>query len=53
MERDLGLEQADKAVELGATVLMPADDSSFGRMGILQGPQGEAFGVIDPTTTAG
>ncbi|MGX1776269.1 VOC family protein [Nocardia brasiliensis] len=41
-----------KATELGATVLMGPDDSQFGRMSVLQGPQGEAFGVIDPTTTA-
>ena len=42
-----------KATELGATVMMGPDDSPFGRMGVLQGPQGEAFGVIDPSTTVG
>ncbi|WP_406281464.1 VOC family protein [Nocardia sp. NBC_00881] len=42
-----------KAGELGATVMMGPDDSPFGRMGVVQGPQGEVFGVIDPTTTVG
>ncbi|MEW1741075.1 VOC family protein [Nocardia beijingensis] len=42
-----------KARELGATVMTGPDDSPFGRMGIVQGPQGEVFGVIDPTTTVG
>jgi predicted enzyme related to lactoylglutathione lyase len=31
---------------MGATVMMPAIDSPFGRMAVLAGPQGEAFGVI-------
>lgn len=43
----------DAAAELGATVLMGADDSPFGRMGVVQAPQGEVFGVIDPTRTVG
>ncbi|MFC4372815.1 VOC family protein [Nocardia halotolerans] len=37
-----------KATGLGATVIMGPDDSPFGRMGILQAPQGEVLGVIDP-----
>ncbi|MFJ3956368.1 VOC family protein [Arthrobacter sp. NPDC090010] len=42
-----------KAVELGATVLMPPMDSPFGRMSVIQGPQGEAFGLITlPTEQA-
>ena len=40
-----------KAVELGASVMMGPDDSAFGRMTVLTGPQGEVFGLIDPTTT--
>ncbi|WP_285728007.1 VOC family protein [Psychromicrobium xiongbiense] len=35
-----------KAVELGATALMPASDSPFGRMTIVRAPHGEAFGLI-------
>ncbi|WP_378733470.1 VOC family protein [Nocardia brasiliensis] len=42
-----------RAAQLGATVLMDPHDSAFGRMGVLQGPQGEAFGVIDVNTTVG
>ncbi|MFE3544708.1 VOC family protein [Nocardia sp. NPDC059177] len=42
-----------KATGLGAAVIMGPDDSPFGRMGILQAPQGEVFGVIDPATTVG
>lgn len=34
------------AAELGATILMPAMDSAFGRMSIVQAPQGEVFGLI-------
>ncbi|MDR6866628.1 putative enzyme related to lactoylglutathione lyase [Microbacterium resistens] len=34
------------AAGLGATVLMPVTDSPFGRMSIVQGPQGEVFGLI-------
>ncbi|GAB0104920.1 VOC family protein [Nocardia sp. JMUB6875] len=47
---DAALEQAK---ELGATVLMGPDDSPFGRMGIVSGPQGEIFGLIDTTVTIG
>lgn len=39
------------AVELGATVLMSATDGPFGRMAIMAAPQGELFGLLDPTTT--
>ncbi|MET8778716.1 VOC family protein [Nocardia sp. NPDC050713] len=42
-----------KAAELGATVLAGPDDSPFGRMGVLQGQQGEVFAVIDPTRKVG
>jgi predicted enzyme related to lactoylglutathione lyase len=35
-----------RAVELGARVLVPAADSAFGRMSVVEGPQGEAFGLI-------
>ncbi|MFD3701871.1 VOC family protein [Nocardia sp. NPDC058658] len=42
-----------KATELGASVIMGPDDSPFGRMGILQAPQGEVFGVIDPAEAVG
>ncbi|WP_282782386.1 MULTISPECIES: VOC family protein [unclassified Nocardia] len=41
------------ARELGANVLMGPEDSAFGRMGIVQGPQGEVFGLIDTTRTVG
>ncbi|WP_410875634.1 VOC family protein [Nocardia sp. A7] len=41
------------ATELGASVIMGPDDSPFGRTGILQAPQGEVFGVIDPTKAVG
>ncbi|UGT45008.1 VOC family protein [Nocardia yamanashiensis] len=47
-----GTDQAlAKATGLGATVLMGPDDSPFGRMGILRGPQDEVFGVIDTNVT--
>lgn len=42
-----------KAAELGSTILSDADDSPFGRMGVIQAPQGEVFGVIDPSKTVG
>lgn len=42
-----------KASSLDATVMMSADDSPFGRMGIVAGPQGEIFGVIDPSRAVG
>ncbi|MEV0355898.1 VOC family protein [Nocardia sp. NPDC050697] len=41
------------AADLGATVLSGPDDSPFGRMGVLRGPQDEVFAVIDPNRTAG
>ncbi|MFJ5958771.1 VOC family protein [Paenarthrobacter sp. NPDC092416] len=44
---------AAKARELGSTLLVPVMDSPFGRMTIVQGPQGEVFGVIaTPQTRA-
>lgn len=42
-----------KATALGASVLMPAMDSPFGRMSVVRAPQGEAFGVIDVATRVG
>jgi hypothetical protein len=42
-----------KAKGLGADVLADVSDSPFGRMAILAAPQGEAFGVIDPSRTVG
>jgi len=42
-----------KATELGATAMMGPDDSPFGRMVVLQAPQGEVLGIIDPTNTVG
>lgn len=41
------------ATQLGGSVMMPAVDSPFGRMAIVTGAQGEAFGVIDTRTTVG
>lgn len=41
-----------RAAGLGATVLRAAQDSPFGRMGVLRAPQGEVFAVIDPARTA-
>ncbi|WP_028478194.1 VOC family protein [Nocardia sp. CNY236] len=38
------------ARDLGATLRSGPDDSPFGRMGVVQGPQGEVFGVIDTAT---
>lgn len=43
----------DQATALGATVIMGPDDSPFGRTGIVQAPQGEVFGVIDPAMAVG
>ncbi len=38
----------------GAQVIMPPSDSPFGRMSVVQGPQGEVFGLIAmPTAAAG
>ncbi|MEV7607616.1 VOC family protein [Paenarthrobacter sp. NPDC089322] len=37
---------ADAAEQLGATLLMPVTDTPFGRMTIVQGLQGDVFGVI-------
>ncbi|WP_179017941.1 VOC family protein [Paenarthrobacter nitroguajacolicus] len=38
---------AERAVELGSTLLMPVTESPLGRMAIIQAPQGEVFGIID------
>ncbi|MBO0853019.1 MAG: VOC family protein [Nocardia sp.] len=42
----------DRARELGATIMMGPNDSPFGRMGVVQAPQGEVFGLIDTTVRA-
>ncbi|WP_405134682.1 VOC family protein [Nocardia sp. NBC_01388] len=39
-----------RAAELGATVLVPAQDGPFGRMAILAAPQGEMFALLEPVT---
>ncbi|MCP1411410.1 VOC family protein [Paenarthrobacter sp. A20] len=38
---------ATRAVELGATLLGPVEESAMGRMVVVRAPQGEVFGVID------
>lgn len=38
------------AVALGAAIFFPPADSPFGRMAVIQGPQGETFGIINPLT---
>ncbi|WP_062995026.1 VOC family protein [Nocardia mikamii] len=45
-------EKLSRATELGATVLMGPDDTPFGRSAVVQAPQGEIFGLIDPTVRA-
>lgn len=42
-----------KVTELGGSVMMPVSDSPFGRMAVVAGPEGEAFGIIDPTKAVG
>ncbi|QQQ62171.1 VOC family protein [Paenarthrobacter ureafaciens] len=44
---------AARAQELGATLLVPVSDTPFGRMVIVEAPQGDVFGVIAvvPATT--
>jgi uncharacterized protein len=37
---------AAKAEKLGSTILMPVMDTPFGRMAVVQGAQGEVFGII-------
>ena len=39
-------ETIERATALGARVLMPAQDTPYGRMATLQGAQGERFAVI-------
>lgn len=46
-------ESTTKATDLGSSVPMPPMDSPFGRMSVVQAPQGEAFGLIDLETTVG
>ncbi|MBL1075424.1 VOC family protein [Nocardia sp. 2] len=41
-------ENLTRASELGATVLMPAQDGPFGRMAVLAAPQGEVFALLEP-----
>lgn len=38
---------ADRAVQLGSTLLMPVTERRLGRTAIIQAPQGEVFGIID------
>lgn len=40
-------ESTTQATELGSAVFMPPTDSPFGRMSVVQAPQGEVFGLID------
>lgn len=42
---------AARAQDLEATLLAPIMDSSFGRMAIVQGPQGETFGIVAAPST--
>jgi hypothetical protein len=42
-----------KVKELGGNVLMELGDSPFGRMAVVTGAQGEAFGVISPSEAQG
>ena len=44
---------AAKVGELGGSVLMPPNDSPFGRMAVVAGAQGETFGVIAASATGG
>ncbi|AHH22264.1 putative antigen [Nocardia nova SH22a] len=41
------------ATELGAKILMPVNDTPFGRSAVVQAPQGEVFALIDPTVRVG
>ena len=42
-----------RVLELGGMQMMPPMDSPFGRMAIVGGAQGEAFGIIDTSKTVG
>ncbi|WP_026412163.1 VOC family protein [Actinomadura oligospora] len=44
---------AARVNELGGTTLMPPTDSPVGRMAVVTAPQGEAFGIIDPSAAKG
>lgn len=41
------------ASSLGAAIMMGPDDTPFGRMSIVRAPQGEVFGLLDPTRRVG
>ncbi|WP_278314190.1 VOC family protein [Lolliginicoccus levis] len=43
----------DAATSHGGTILMPPSDSPYGRMSVVQSPQGETLGLIDMSTTVG
>lgn len=47
---DTGLKRAE---ELGASVVMAAEDGPFGRMAVLAAPQGELFALLDPAQAVG
>lgn len=42
-----------KATSLGATVVSGPDDGPFGRSGVVRGPDGEVFAIIDPGRAVG
>ncbi len=44
---------AAQVADLGGAVMMPPNDSPFGRMAVVTGAQGEAFGIIDTSSAAG
>ncbi|MFI9510405.1 VOC family protein [Nocardia sp. NPDC052566] len=44
---------AKRATELGGTVLQPPTDSPVGRSTLITAPQGEVFGIIDPSKRVG
>lgn len=43
---------AQAASDHGGNVLMTPSDSPFGRVAVVQGPQGEVFGIIDTQTAS-
>lgn len=46
-------DSAKKVEELGGQVIMPPNDTPFGRMAVVTGAQGETFGLVDLATTVG
>lgn len=44
---------ADTARRHGSTILMGPQDSPYGRMVVVQGPQGEVFGLMDSSRRSG